>query len=371
MNDPASASVMTQPAPVLASAGSVWSKGWPSLCMAALVLAAALYSFAPRPMPSFPLTEARADRVLINGVVRAGDRFVAVGEQGLILRAGAAEGPWTAVALPTNRGSTLTQIAAVDDGVLIAVGHDGWILRSDDGGAHWVEAAFAAGSDPLLGLAGPFGPRLYAYGAFGKLEVSEDHGMTWQATSLDVQLPDVDASDAVPTDDDPFAMGSMAMNDYADRHLNGLIQTRAGTLLMVGERGLILRSSDGGQRWTPVDDVYAGSFFGAVQLASGTLVVYGMRGHAFRSEDDGLSWQESQVPVTQSLFDGVALPDGRVLLVGASNALLASDDDGRNFSVVAPASRNALTSLVPLDSAHWLTAGEGGLRLQSTDGEVE
>jgi photosystem II stability/assembly factor-like uncharacterized protein len=372
MNDTGSASVAARREAAAAQAanqaGSVWRNGWPSLLMAAVVIGAVVYSFSPRSAPSFAPTQIYPDRILVNGLAQQGQRVLAVGEQGDILFADSADGPWRSAGKATVRGSTLTQVAFVDDGVAIAVGHDGWILRSTDGGENWTEVAFSeGGGDPLLGVAGPYNGTLYAFGAFGLMMRSTDLGQTWEPAKLNINLPERAEVEAVPTDDDPFATGGMT-DDHADRHLNAMTQARDGTLVLVGERGLILRSGDAGQNWTPVDDVYAGSFFGVSLLSSGTLVVYGMRGHVFYSGDNGQSWSASQVPVETSLFGGAVMPDGALVLVGASNTVLRSSDDGRTFTQVAADNRNGLTDLLPIAGGGWLTAGEGGLKIQSAIG---
>jgi len=371
MNDTGSASVVAQREAAAAqanAAGSVWRNGWPSLLMAAIVIGAVVYSFSPRPAPSFAPTQIYPDRVLVNGLARQGQRVLAVGEQGDVLFADSPDGPWHSATETPARGSTLTQVAFVGERIAVAVGHDGWILRTTDAGETWNEVAFSDdGGDPLLGIAGPYNGALYAFGAFGLMMRSEDLGKTWERVTLTINLPDKPQVEAVPTDDDPFATGGMA-DDHADRHLNAMTQTQDGTLVLVGERGLILRSTDAGQSWTPVDDVYAGSFFGISALPSGTLVVYGMRGHVFYSTDSGQSWTASQAPVETSLFGGAVTQDGALVLVGASNTVLRSGDDGKTFTQVVQDSRNGLTALLPLADGGWLTAGEGGLKIQRATG---
>ncbi len=359
MNDSASASAVRN-----AAAGSVLN-GWPSLLVAALVIAGAVYSFSPRKPPAFSETQVQPERLLVNSVARNKARLLAVGEQGQILVADDAKGPWHSAVIEPQRGSTFTAVLFVDDSVAVAVGHDGWIVRSSDAGETWREIAFnEAGSDPLLGIAGPYDGRLFAYGAFGLFMVSDDLGQTWQPRSMAAAggAQDAGATEA----DDPYADPFAAFEAQAfggERHVNAVTRAADGALIAVGERGLLQRSIDNGESWTALPEIYAGSLFGVVLLPSKTLVAFGMRGNVFRSEDHGQSWTQSTLPTSVSLFAGSIDADGHVLLAGAGNVVLRSNDDARSFELLTVSSGDALADLLPLPGGSWLTAGEGGLRV--------
>lgn len=312
--------------------------GWPALLVSVIVFAAAVYSFSPRPQPPFPATAVEPHELLITGVARSGSRFVAVGEQGRIMIADAAAGPWREVTLKPQRGSTFTQVAFVDQNLVLAVGHDGWIVRSEDGGESWKEAAFDAGrSEPLLGLAGPYENKLFAFGAFGQFLSSADRGLTWQRET------------------------HAAMSD---RHLNAMTRAKHGVLLLVGERGLMLRSADGGHTWTLLPEIYAGSFYGALSLPGGELLVHGMRGNVFVSPDGGTSWQRSVVPEAVSLYGGAVTDQGGVVLVGENNSVMVSKDRGATFTLLSQGDRQRLAAVIPLTEGEWLTAGEAGIGIR-------
>src|SRR5690242_14607054 len=85
-------------------------RGLPSILFALVVLGAAVYSFSPRPLPPFADTQVFADRIMVNGLARSGDRIVAVGEQGRILIADSPNGPWREAKVEPQRGSTLAQV---------------------------------------------------------------------------------------------------------------------------------------------------------------------------------------------------------------------------------------------------------------------
>lgn len=339
---------------------------WPAYLVVALVLAAAVYAFSPRPNPPFPPTQIEPDGLQINGLAREGTRLLAVGELGHILFADDPKGPWQLAKIEPQRGSPLTQVAFVGEGLALAVGHDGWIVRSEDRGQSWKEVAFSEDRpDPLLGIAGPYDGRIFTFGGFGLFLASADMGQTWQPVSLVKQ----EAAAASASDADPFAAYAQggAGGGVGDRHLNGMTRAGDGSLLLVGEKGLIARSTDNGSTWQQLPEIYAGSFFGIVSLPSNALVVFGMRGNAFRSADYGKTWTKSEVPETVSLFGGAVTPQGQPVLVGDNNIVLVSKDDGVSFSRSSHNERRLLAGILPLSEGEWLTTGEGGMRRLTFD----
>jgi photosystem II stability/assembly factor-like uncharacterized protein len=345
-------------------AGEALSENWPGWAVAALVIIAALYSFSPRPPHEFAPTGLHADRLLITSVASESQRLVAVGEQGNILYADSVQGPWRSAHIEPNRGSTLTRVLALGNGVMLAVGHDSWILRSQDRGQNWKEVQFnGEKSEPLLGIAGPYDGKLYAFGAFGQFMTSRDLGVSWQQETLVEEGGS--AAPKAPTFDptDIFAGASDLGGGLAESHLNDMTLAADGSLYLVGERGLIARSTNAGKSWRVLPEIYPGSFYGVLALPAGRVLVYGMRGNTFYTDNAGRSWQRSKVPGDNSLFGGTRLRDGRLLLMGANNTLLMSSDNGTSFVQVSEKGPHGVISALPIDQDEFLKVGEGGLTL--------
>ena len=357
-----------------ASGGAL--KGAPAYAVVLLVLGAAVYSFSHRPLPPFPPTEIHADRLLINGLALQGSRIVAAGELGHILYADSPDGPWIEAKIDKDRGSTFTRAAFTGDKTALAVGHDGWIVRSTDGGATWKEVAFdEQRPDPLLGVAGPFDGKLFAVGAFGLYETSTDGGVTWTNAPINIvkdEKPGVKKAAAVDPNADPFA-NFTAGDAQPDRHMTAMVRLADGSLLLAGEKGLLLQSADLGASWKELPSIYEGSFFGALALPDGKVLVYGMRGNAFTSADNGKTWQKSEMPLNVSLFGGTLLADKSIVLVGDNNLVLKSTDGGAHFAVASQAAHHGLAAslaeVVALPGGGLLTSGDGGvLKMASAGG---
>jgi photosystem II stability/assembly factor-like uncharacterized protein len=346
----------------------------PAYAMVALVVAAAMYSFAHRPLPPFAPTEVRPDKLLVNGLARQGNRLIAAGELGNILVADSPEGPWRVAKVQPDRGSLFTRVAFIGDKVALAVGHDGWIVRSTDAGDSWKEVAFdQARPDPLLGVAGPFDDKLYAFGAFGLFMSSTDQGQSWQPAPLEI----VDAGGAKPKpkveadpNADPFANFAASADSQADRHLNAMAQLPDGSLVLVGERGTVLQSRDAGATWKALQSGYEGSFFGVLALEQ-RILAFGMRGTAFYSDDQGKTWTRAETPRKVSLFSGLVMADGDVALVGDNNTVLVSKDRGATFTLGTEAKTRGLAAglaeAIELPGDALLTVGDTGIVKRKLD----
>lgn len=282
---------------------------WPAgIVLALATFGAALFAFAPRPLPTFPATEVAASRLLVLGVAAAGSRAVGVGERGVVVLSDAKLG--------------------------IAVGHDEVILRTEDGGETWTQVHAAPDQErPLLAVAFVDGARAVAAGAYGAWLESRDAGRSWQRGK-------------------PFE---------GDPHLNALAPGPGGALVVAGEAGFLARSADGGRSFAPLASPYRGSYFGALATPDGGLLVYGLRGNAYRSADAGASWTRvTPDGVQATLLGGAALPDGRVVLVGREGVVLESRDQGRSFAATKGADGRTLAAVGVLPDGTRIVGGDGG-----------
>jgi photosystem II stability/assembly factor-like uncharacterized protein len=127
-----------------------------------------------------------ASKSLLLDIVHSAGHFVAVGARGNILLSDDGSA-WRQVEVPTR--ATLTAVTAVDAQVW-AVGHDGMILHSADGGEHWQiqrkdpwQAGDAGGDPtkgaPLLDVLFVDAQRGFAIGAYSLALQTSDGGQTW------------------------------------------------------------------------------------------------------------------------------------------------------------------------------------------------
>jgi photosystem II stability/assembly factor-like uncharacterized protein len=304
--------------------------------MAAVMAMAASHAFSPRPTPPLAATALPVQRMHFNALARSSAGMVAGGELGALLYSTDEGRSWQRARVSAERQALITQVVFDKDGRRgLAVGHEGWILRSEDGGLSWRELHFDADhGEPLMSIAQLPSGRILAVGAFGRMLRSDDQGRGWQR----VELPGVE-----------------------DKHLNRIVGSEDGSRwLVVGERGLVLQGDARGEQWRVLEPFYNGSLYNAVALSGGEWLVYGMRGHVFRSSDGAGQWHRCAVAVPASFFGHARSADGRLVLVGQGGLLAVSADDGQRFSLQRVGSPATLTEAVAQGSRLWL-AGEAGL----------
>ena len=306
-----------------------------------LVFVAAVlsYAFAHR-----TATEVHIETTMIMSAAPVGDAGmaaarVAVGERGRIFRQADAKAPWLAVKSPTE--STLTRVHFLDAQNGLIVGHDQVILRTADAGKTWKQVfSDAAAETPLFDVVQLDATRAFAIGAYGLFLETVDGGATWSSRFI---LPEGE-----------------------DRHLNAIAKLADGTLMIAGEAGTILRSTDAGTTWQKVESPYAGSYFGVQPLGGTQVVMYGMRGKLLRSDDNGASFVEVTVPIATSLFGSAVAADGRVLVAGQNGELLISRDGAQTFTNTKVEGRPMLSSVLPTATGADVF-GEKGLHAAATN----
>jgi photosystem II stability/assembly factor-like uncharacterized protein len=244
----------------------------------------------------------------IVATAHAGPRIVAVGDHGVVLLSDDGRKFRQAAVVPVQ--STLTDVSFVDARHGWAVGHDGVVLASEDGGEHWrLQRRDAGLQPPLLGVWFEDLVHGFAVGQFGRVIETRDGGSSW--------------TDIAPVSHD---------SEYAEQHYNAVTGNVDGLVVIVGERGLVLSSRDHGRSWSAQATGQNGSLWNVRQLRDGTLIAAGIRGHLYRSEDLGAHWTRIADGTTESLTGITELDDGSVLIVGYGGTLLSSTDHGKHFS---------------------------------------
>lgn len=303
----------------------------------------------------------------VNAIARAGQRLVAVGIRGLVIVSDDEGATWRQVEVPV--ASDLTALQFVTPALGWAVGHDGVVLHSADGGLHWtrqldgrmtaqllnehfaaraargdrdassqleaVRQNYAAGPEQaLLGVWFKDAMTGWVCGSFGTLLATRDGGKTWQSSMEHI--------------DNPRAL-----------HLNAM--TAAGSsVLIASEQGTVFRLDPQRQRFVAQATGYAGSFFGFV-ARDDVVLAYGLRGTAFRSRDAGHAWTKLATGVPAGLNGGAVFPDGALVLVSQDGRVLLSTDDGDSFRALSVPRPGVFTAIAPAGARAAVVGGLAGI----------
>jgi photosystem II stability/assembly factor-like uncharacterized protein len=275
--------------------------------------------------------------------------------------------------VPTR--STLTRVTAVGDQVW-AVGHDGVIVHSGDGGQTWTRqrakpydptSTDTHNGAPLLDVLFLDEQHGFAIGAYSTLLRTSDGGNAWE----DVKLRS-EGGAATPAKggggqnaDWNFSQEELKVGEETDPHLNAIAKTGDGSLIIVGERGAGFRSTDHGINWSKIKMPYEGSMFGVIGYEDRHVLAFGLRGHALESNDLGSTWHTVDTGVDLSLMGGTALAQGGAILVGANGVVL------RRMTATAPFQRSTyenadketpvLASVLALADDTFVVCGEKGV----------
>jgi len=319
-----------------------------SVLFAAILASVALAASADavwRDVLDAPATKSPlAPRMLLNGLARAGDRTVAVGQRGHALYSDDLGTTWKQADVPVSSDLVAVSFPTAKSGW--AVGHDGVVLHTADGGATWTRqldgrtvgsvlvdyythAAANAGSadskraDALLADAKKFAaqgaenPLLdvwfenestgFVVGAFGLILKTVDGGATWEPLLHAV--------------DNPKSLHFYAVRGIgADRYI-------------AGEQGLLLKFDPATNRFRALELPYKGTLFGIVGNARAVLV-HGLRGTVLRSVDGGQNWQPVSTGLQVGMTGSTVDSDGRILIVSQAGHVLVSRDDGASLQAI-------------------------------------
>ncbi|KQN44988.1 hypothetical protein ASE98_08590 [Pseudomonas sp. Leaf48] len=316
-----------------------------SLLGSAMLSAPVLAAAAPASDVVYSIESAKAAKSLMLDVVHAGKRLVAVGDRGHILYSDDQGTTWTQARVPTR--ALLTSVFFVDDKHGWAVGHDAQILASEDGGITWTKQfEDLKRESPLLDVWFKDVDSGFAVGAYGALLETTDGGKHWEDVSDRLDNEDQFHLNGLAAVKDAglFIVGEQgSMFRSADwgqtweklegpyeGSLFGVIGTaQPSTLLAYGLRGNLYRSSDFGSTWQQIElkaqrgDLEFG-LSGGTLLEDGSIVIVGNGGSVVRSSDNGETFNVVNRPDRISVSAVTAAGNGNLILAGQGGVRVTS-----------------------------------------------
>ncbi len=308
--------------------------------------------------------------VLLEAIASAGNRLVAVGEHGVIIFSDDNGTSWTQADVPVD--VTLNCVAFATPLLGWAAGHFGVILNTSDGGKTWrtqlngiqanqltLAAAQAVSAEknqtslgapfamrraniflrggpnkPFLSLIVLSSQKLIVFGAFRMTMLTLNAGGAWTDLSLNVG-------------------DTLSHNLYA--------ATVSGSdIYVVGEAGLVFRSTDGGNSFPAVTSPANATLFGVLAVANKVIITFGVAGNIFRSVDQGKTWQSIGLNTQDDLTAGCILLDGRILIGTEAAALFLSVDNGVSFQPISDGPQMSIFGIVEAADKNLVFVGNSG-----------
>lgn len=218
-----------------------------------------------------------AGPILLLDVIEHQNQLYAAAERGYIAKL-----DWQKsdkpVLIKTPTDVMLTAITSSEGNVLWAVGHEGVIVKSKDGGVSW-EINYQHDNGGALFDINFFDEQHgIAIGAYGLFLRTDDGGENWQQEFHSGLLPveDIQYLNEIreqSEEDYLFELSSILP------HLNQ-VKLIDSTLYVVGELGLFAASTDLGKSWQRLNISYQGSLYDVAQAKQG-IWISGMRGNLY------------------------------------------------------------------------------------------
>jgi len=167
----------------------------------------------------------------------------------------------------------------------------------------------------------------------------------------------------------------LALNDVTFRGRKGWI---------VGQGGVILYSEDSGQTWVPQKSAIESSLMEVVFRNEKQGVAIGETGTIIKTDDGGQVWISVEIDwfsvLPESLLEmGVIAPNlyditftnaGKGFMVGDYGIVLATEDGGTTWTLLRAGNLPPLFTVFFMEGTYGWAAGQNGLFLHTTDGGV-
>lgn len=288
------------------------------------------------------------------------------------------------VSIPSQTSARLNQIFFIDDTTGFIPGGERFsqalILKTVDGGWNWHVQEFPEAGKELFNVCRAPGGTLYAIGFDGKLLQSSDGGLSWTFRQLwyrpykDLYFSSGERGVAIGGISykagfitEIFAPEGQGEDDSLDYELNDLEMVNGRTGFLAGF-GVIARTDDSGRSWQE-QDIRNDNFTAIHARNEYEAWTCGYNGSIWKTNDGGQTWQRMRNG------NDISKPRYRLLAICMKNALegfacgedglvIYTDDGGHHWMEFDRFTERALRSMHLFPDGRLLLAGDGGALYQ-------
>lgn len=323
----------------------------------------------------------------LRDIIFTGEVFIAVGDNGTILRG---TKPETLVPIASGTTAHLFDVVQVGSSIVASGGREfsnhnqlQTIVSSLDDGLTW-SSRFTGIGGSVEGVAGS-GSNLVAVGHPDFIAKSSNGGTTWAVETKALTAPSFDIHKMIHTDGLIVGVGTGGkINTSSDGGRNWVVRSSGTTrylydifrtgnrLTTIGEAGTLLTSDDNGATWISRGFGESGFLLGMADTGS-TLVLVGTTStlsapRAYYSTDQGTTWISASVPPGGFLY-AAEWTGSSLVAVGGNGEIMTSGDEGRTWSKRTSGSTSTLLDVVAGPGCVIATGSDQTI-LRSTDNGV-
>jgi photosystem II stability/assembly factor-like uncharacterized protein len=265
----------------------------------------------------------------------------------------------------------------------IAVGGDGFVRITTDGGGTWTRRTALAAGLPYNDVAADRDHRVVAVGARGLAVVGAENETNLRRVTTGVSA-DLMAAAWAPTGDyvavgregvvvrgGASALPVVSTPAGSEARLNDIVIRRDGTGFIVGgdsSGSILLKTVDAGVTWTSQPAPARYELFGIATYGDSDVWVVGYLGLIYRSTDDGATWSDRRYSVTHPL-NAIALLDRDNAIVVGESLTMRTTNAGETWSFDELGTRS-YKDILFADPRHGVIVGHSTSALITTDGGV-
>ncbi len=202
----------------------------------------------------------------------------------------------------------------------------------------------------------------------GSAAIGSDASYTVTVTAAGVSVTSAPATVAVSSPLLTTFSVRHSRNDSTNASLLNLLWGVAagnGTMVAVGDRGLILTSADDGRTWVNRDSGTTG-WLVSVTYGNGQFVIVG-EGGVILTSTNGVAWTPVTGTATKERLNNILFADGKYVAVGEKGTVVTSVD-GRAWTLRSTPVTTWLHGLTyNADIGHFAATGDAGVFLYSAD----
>ncbi len=169
----------------------------------------------------------------------------------------------------------------------------------------------------------------------------------------------------------PLKMQGVEAQQTAPIRRSDMYQQAAGTaqaLVVVGNHGLVLRSTDSGQSWARQELPGWPSLIDVAACPDGRFAALAAESQVVVSTDAGQTWAAHELQTEESPQGITCDPANRLWVVGSFSTIMVSTDGGANWEDRSIGEDTIFTTIQFIDADNAVIFGEFGTNVRSSDG---